>query len=52
MSRNLIRALLLGCVLSTLLVQSIACNTVKGAGRDVEQAGEGVQNAADSASRH
>ncbi|MDO5290707.1 MAG: entericidin A/B family lipoprotein [Pseudomonadota bacterium] len=26
-----------------------ACNTVKGVGKDVEKAGEGVQNAADKA---
>lgn len=26
-----------------------ACNTVKGVGKDVEKAGEGVQNAADQA---
>ena len=28
-----------------------ACNTVEGVGKDVERAGEGVQNAADKAKR-
>ena len=28
-----------------------ACNTVKGAGKDVEKAGEGIQNAADRAQK-
>lgn len=28
-----------------------ACNTVKGAGKDVEKAGEGIQNAADKAQK-
>ncbi len=28
-----------------------ACNTVAGVGKDVEKAGEGVQNAADKAKR-
>ena len=38
-------ALLLG-VTSVLVVQSIGCNTMEGAGRDVERAGEEVQDAA------
>ncbi len=42
MIRTLIVSLLFG---SSLLVA--ACNTVEGAGKDVESAGEAVQNAAD-----
>ncbi len=34
-----------------LLMGLAACNTVKGVGKDVEAAGEGVQNAADRARR-
>ena len=34
-----------------LLTGLAACNTVKGVGKDVEAAGEGVQNAADKARR-
>lgn len=42
MIRTLIASLLLG---SSLFV--VACNTVEGAGKDVESAGEAVQDAAD-----
>jgi len=42
MIRTLIASLLLG---SSLFVA--ACNTVEGAGKDVESAGEAVQDAAD-----
>jgi len=42
MIRTLIASLLFG---SSLLIA--ACNTVEGAGKDVESAGEAVQDAAD-----
>lgn len=42
MIRTLIASLLLG---SSLLIA--ACNTVEGAGKDVQSAGQAVENAAD-----
>lgn len=44
--KSLIVALLLGALLGTGL---LGCNTVRGAGRDVERGGQGIQNAADGA---
>jgi predicted small secreted protein len=35
--------------LGWIIVGSVACNTVKGAGKDVEKGGEKLQNAADDA---
>jgi predicted small secreted protein len=35
-----------------LLTMNIACNTVRGAGRDIQGAGEATQDAATSVQRH
>jgi predicted small secreted protein len=32
-------------------IGALACNTVKGAGKDVEKGGQGIQNAAEGAQR-
>jgi predicted small secreted protein len=32
-------------------IGSLGCNTVKGAGKDVERGGQGIQNAAEGAQR-
>jgi predicted small secreted protein len=44
-----VRAALLLAVGAVLTVQSIGCNTVEGAGRDVERGGEKLQDAAQDA---
>ena len=40
-------ALSLSCFAATLALSLVGCNTVEGAGKDVENAGEAVQDAAD-----
>jgi entericidin B len=44
--KSVIVALLLGALLGTGL---LGCNTFRGAGRDIERGGQGIQNAADGA---
>ena len=34
-------------ILASMALAVSACNTTKGAGKDIEKAGEGMQNAAD-----
>ncbi len=41
------RLVLLGAIAGACLFLMTACNTVEGAGKDVEAIGEGVQDAAD-----
>lgn len=41
------RLALLGAIAGACLFLLTACNTVEGAGRDIESAGEGIQDAAD-----
>jgi entericidin B len=43
MLRNLYAVILLAAV----LISGVACNTMKGAGKDIERGGEKLQNAAD-----
>jgi predicted small secreted protein len=45
--RPIIFAMLMGLLLSL----NIACNTIHGAGQDIERAGEKTQDAADSVKR-
>jgi entericidin B len=43
------RKLLLGLALASITVLALsACNTVEGAGKDVENAGEAIQDGADN----
>jgi predicted small secreted protein len=51
MNRSLLGKLIAGCVLVVVGMSVSACNTTKGVGRDVERAGEAVQNAADDVRR-
>ena len=44
MTKKIVGALL---VLVSLLMSLQACNTIRGAGQDVERAGEGIQKATD-----
>ena len=44
----MIRLILRGLVLATFAAGLMACNTVKGMGKDVERGGEKVQDAASS----
>ena len=44
--RQLLQLLMVSLVLAALTVL-IGCNTIEGAGKDVESAGEAIQNAAD-----
>ena len=46
MKNQLKRVFALGVVLSALITLP-ACNTMKGAGRDIERAGDKIQDAAD-----
>lgn len=34
-------------VILTIAIGAIGCNTMEGAGKDIERTGEGIQNAAD-----
>lgn len=43
----MIRKLLLACALGGVLMGATACNTVKGAGRDIESVGEAGADAID-----
>lgn len=42
-----IRSLILLAVMGILVASSTACNTTRGAGRDIERGGEKMQDAAD-----
>lgn len=44
--KKLIRLLLLGLVLAG---SNLACNTVKGAGEDIQEGGQAIENAAEDA---
>ncbi len=41
-----LRKLILWCLLSALGLSAVGCNTVRGMGADIEEAGETIQNAA------
>jgi len=45
--RNVKRSALLIAVLGLVGFMMVACNTMEGAGKDIESAGEGIQDAAD-----
>ena len=45
--RNIKRTALVIVVLGLVAFITAACNTVEGAGKDIESAGEGIQDAAD-----
>lgn len=47
-TKSIFRILLLG-VLTSLMFTATACNTVKGAGKDIEKGGEKLQDASDAA---
>ncbi len=40
-----IRKLILGCLLVAFSVCMLGCNTIRGAGQDLERAGEAIQDA-------
>lgn len=42
--KNIIVALLFSALLG---ISALGCNTIRGAGQDVERGGQGIQNAAD-----
>jgi predicted small secreted protein len=44
--KRVVVALVVGALIS---IGALACNTVKGAGRDVEKGGKGIENAAEGA---
>jgi predicted small secreted protein len=44
-----LRTMVFGLIGLALIGSGIACNTMEGAGKDVERAGEAVQDAADDA---
>lgn len=45
--RHLLRWSLLAVVFGSMLTVMTACNTMEGAGRDVENAGDAIEDAAD-----
>jgi predicted small secreted protein len=45
------RELIFAALAALLLTMNIACNTVHGAGQDIERAGEKTQDAADAVKR-
>lgn len=46
-TKSWISKLFLGIVAVTLFVSLAACNTLEGAGKDIEKGGENIQDAAD-----
>ena len=42
-----VRTLILWCLLILFCVSAFGCNTIEGAGRDIEKAGEAIQDAVD-----
>ena len=46
--KRVVVALVVGALIG---IGALGCNTIKGAGRDVEKGGQGIQNAADGAQR-
>ena len=46
--KRVVAALVVGALIG---IGALACNTVKGAGKDVEKGGKGIQNAAEGAQR-
>ena len=46
--KRVVVALVLGALIG---FGTLGCNTVKGAGRDVEKGGQGIQNAAEGAQK-
>jgi len=42
-----IRAMILIALMSMMVISTTACNTTKGAGKDIERGGEKLQDAAD-----
>ena len=47
MVRHIARSFLAVAFVAVLLIAQTGCNTVEGAGEDIEKAGEGIQRAAD-----
>lgn len=47
MSKSFVSRLVLALAAGFIAVHSIGCNTTEGAGKDIENAGEGLQKAAD-----
>ena len=43
----MLKKILAVSILASMALAVSACNTTKGAGKDIERAGEGMQNAAD-----
>ena len=46
--KRVVVALALGALIG---IGALGCNTLRGAGRDIERGGQGIQNAADGAQR-
>jgi len=46
---KMVRTMVLVVLMSVMVISTTACNTVKGAGKDVEKVGEKTQDAADAA---
>jgi len=45
------RQLIFAAIAGLLLTMNVACNTIHGAGQDIERAGEKTQDAADAVKR-
>jgi predicted small secreted protein len=43
----MVRRILLGIVLSGMILALVGCNTIRGIGEDITQAGEAISEAAD-----
>lgn len=46
-TKTLISRTLMGLIAVALIVSIAACNTIEGAGKDIEKGGEHIQDAAD-----
>jgi len=47
-ARNTVRKIILIGLMAVVVPALAACNTVKGAGKDIEKGGEAIQNGADN----
>lgn len=46
---NAMKTLILGMMIAVLTATTVGCNTIRGAGRDIEEGGEAIQDAATDA---
>jgi predicted small secreted protein len=46
---SIVKQIVVAALIMTVTISGLSCNTIKGAGRDIQEGGEAVEDAADSA---